>query len=56
MGGGEGRSSLGRQEGVPADVVRGKEEEWVFPLTSTVTSHSNNTWKIVLATVSTCHH
>ena len=27
VGGGEGRSSLGRQEGVPADVVRGKEEE-----------------------------
>ena len=27
MDDGEGRSSLGRQEGVPADVVRGKEEE-----------------------------
>ena len=27
MGGGEGRSSLGRQEGVPADAVRGKENE-----------------------------
>lgn len=27
VGGGEGRSSLGRQERVPADDIRGKEEE-----------------------------